>query len=180
MKKRVIFCYSKTGNSQFIAEKLAKALDCPIEQIKPMFNNTIFLFILSALNIPISTNISKEKITSYDEIILIGPIWGGTLIAPIQSVLKKCIGLQKPVHFAVTCETKESDQDTKYGYNQVLNKVKQIGGNLVKTTTAFSMTLVEGYDATKNEIITKPKINEANYSEALKARVNALLEKINT
>jgi len=173
MKKYLILYYSKTGNSKFIAEKLSEELHCDVEIIKPILNSLVFQFLISFLNIPIPVNISKNSIRQYQEIIIIGPIWGGLLIAPLRSVLKKCIRLAKQVHFAVTCETRESEKDSQYGYNKVLNKVKSLGGNQIKSITAFSTSLVSGYDEkTQIDINSKAKITEDNFSEELRARLD--------
>lgn len=181
MTKKLILYYSKTGNSKFIAEKLSKEMPYDIDIIKPWFDSIGFLFLISLLNIPIPVTISKNKLRPYQEIILIGPIWGGLLISPLRSVLKKCLTLTKPVHFAVTCESKESDKDTKYGYNQVLIKVKQMGGDLVKSTTAFSTSLVSDYDGKiEIDIYKKSKITSENFSEALKHKFDEFKNLINT
>lgn len=180
MKKHLVLCYSKTGNSMFIAEKLSKELHCDIEIIKPMFNSIGFLFLMSLLNIPVPVNISKDKIRPYKEIIIIGPIWGGLLIVPLKSVLKKAIKLTKQVHFVVTCETKDSDKDSKYGYNNVLLKAGKIGGNLVRSTTAFSTSLISGYDEKEYNINVKAKFTEDNFSELLQDRLEDLKNRILT
>ena len=154
-----------------MAEKLAEALQCDMEMIETRFNGTGMLYLLSLLRIPISVNISDDRIKQYQEVVIIGPIWGGLLIAPLKAVLKKCIALKKPIHFAVTCETKESDKDGTYGYTQVLNKAKALGADLVKSTTAFSTSLISGYDTSvHNDIRVKAKINDVNFSEELKQR----------
>jgi len=179
MKKHLVLCFSKTGNSKFIAEKLAKALQCDVEMIQPSVNGTGLLFILSLLNIPVSVNISNERISQYQEVVIIGPIWGGRLIAPLKAVLKKCIALKKPVHFAVTCETKESDKDGSYGYAQVLNKAKALGGDLVRSTTAFSTSLIIGYDdKIKTNLSVKAKFTDDNFSEALRTRFEDMKNKV--
>ena len=179
MKKYIILCYSKTGNSRFIAEKLAKELRCDLELVRPNLNYTGLLFLISLLKIPILTNISTNKIKEYEEIIVIGPIWGGLLIAPLRTLLKKCFKLSKPVHFAVTCESTEEGKDNKYGYNQVLNSTKDLGGQLVKTTAAFSTSLTKGHDRKiKKGTTVKAKITEENFGVELKERLDDFKNRI--
>lgn len=178
MKKYLILYYSKTNNSKFIAERLSKELNCEMEMIESVINNIGFLFFISLLNIPIPINVSKEKIQQYEAIIIVGPIWGGLLIAPLKSVIKKCIGLNKPFHFALTCESKESDKDSKYGYNTVLLKAKALGGNLVKSTSAFSTSLISGYNEKEYNIHVKAKFSADNFSEELNNRINTFASKI--
>jgi flavodoxin len=177
MKKHLILCYSKTGNSRFMAEKLKKELSCDLESVRPVFNNTVLVFLFSLLKIPIGTNITAAKIKEYQEIIILGPIWGGLIIAPLRTLLNKCFKLSKPVHFAVTCETSEADKDSKYGYNHVLNSASALGGKLVKTTAAFSTTLIKGYEP-KKDMAEKAKITEENYSEELKMRLQHFKKRV--
>jgi flavodoxin len=173
MKKYIILYYSKTGNSGFMAEKLSRELSCDMEMIRPMLNYTGLLFLISMLKIPIPTNISTKKIEQYQEIIVIGPIWGGLLIAPLRSILKKCFKLSKSVHFAVTCDTSEDDKDYKYGYAQVLQSAVKLGGQLVRTTAAFSTSLIKGHDGKINtDINVKAKFMEENYNDELKKRLH--------
>ncbi|MBP7246068.1 MAG: hypothetical protein KBA99_12290, partial [Bacteroidia bacterium] len=87
-------------------------------------------------------------------------------------------GLNKPFHFALTCESKESDKDSKYGYNTVLVKAKALGGNLIKSTSAFSTSLISGYHEKEFNIHVKAKFNEDNFSEELNNRVNIFVSKI--
>jgi hypothetical protein len=85
----------------------------------------------------------------------------------------------KSIHFAVTCESTEEVKDNKYGYNQVLNLTKELGGQLVRTTAAFSTSLIKGYDTkTKNRHHLKAKITQENFSDVLKLRVQDFVKKI--
>lgn len=179
MKTYLLVFYSNTGNSKFIADKLSNELVCDSKEIIPMFKNPIILFLLSLLSINIPTNISKENIRKYDEIIIIGPIWAGLLISPLRTFIKKSIKASKNIHFSVTCETKEEDKNSKYGYIQVLTKASNLGGKFFKNTAAFSTSLAN----TENKSLTtkldeKIKLTEENYSEILKLRVKDFAKKI--
>ena len=179
MRNYLVVYYSNTGNSKFKAQKLANDLACDSKEISPIFNNVGFLFLLSLLKINISTNIATTDISQYDEIIIIGPIWGGLIISPLRNVLNTCVKASKTIHFAITCESKEEDKNSKYGYAQVLKKSNDLGGRLVKNTAAFSTALVNsGNKPNIPKLTEKIKITEANYSEALKLRVADFVKKI--
>lgn len=179
MKNFLVLYYSKTGNSQFIAEKLAKELSCPSKKITPIIDNIAFLFLLSLLRINIPTNISSQDIQEYDEVILLGPIWGGLLVSPLRTVIKKCIRASKSIHFAVTCETKEEDKDKKYGSSQVLKKASDLGGKYVRNTQAFSTSLVNSDNPSWSpKLSEKIKMTEDNYKGILVSRVHAYASKI--
>ncbi|HEU5366343.1 MAG TPA: hypothetical protein VFU62_12470 [Hanamia sp.] len=173
MKKYLIMFYSKTGNSKFIAEKLSISLAGDLKEIKPVINNLLVLFLLSLINIGIPTNISKEDLENYDEIILVGPVWGGLLISPLRNTIKKCIKASRNMHFAVTCETKEEEKDNKYGYTKVLRKAKNLGGKFVQTTAAFSTSLVNmDHKKWSPKLSEKIKITEENFNGLLKSRLS--------
>lgn len=179
MKKRLILCYSKTGNSKFIAEKLTQELNCELDFITPSFNKTGLLFLISLLQIPVSVDVSNDRIKSFDEIVLVGPVWGGLLVAPLKAVLKKCIRLSKPVHFAVTCESPENEKDGQFGFNNVFKKVKTLGGSLVKNTAAFSTSLTTGYEGKiHTDLNSKASITEENFSIELKNRLDEFKQRI--
>lgn len=179
MKTYLLVYYSKTGNSKFIADRLSLQLVCDSKEITPMFNNVFILFLLSLLKINIPTNISIEDIRKYDEIIIIGPIWAGLLISPLRTVIFKCIKAFKNISLAVTCETREEDNNSQYGYSQVIKKASDLGGKFIKNTAAFSTSLVNfGNKSWTPKISEKIRITEKNYSDILKLRVEDFANKI--
>lgn len=179
MKKHLVLCYSKTGNSHFMAKKISSELNCDLQMVYPWINNTGLLFLISLFKMSIPLNISNKLIQEHEEIIIIGPVWGGLLISPLRTLIKKCNQLSKPIHFAVTCETSEEDKENKYGYNNVLKSAQTVGGEFVKSTAAFSTTLIKGYDGKiKTNITVKAKITEGNFSDELRERLNSFKNSI--
>ena len=172
MKSYLVLYYSKTGNSKFIAEKLSHQLACDLKRITPLFDKILMLYFLSLLKISVPTNISAMDIRKYDEIIILGPVWGGLLISPLRTVLNKSIKTSKNIHFAVTCETSDADKNSKYGYSQVLKKAANLGGECIKNTEAFPTSLVNfGQNSSGPKLAKKIKITAENYNDVLKARV---------
>jgi flavodoxin len=115
MKIYKVFYYSYTGNSEFIAKKIAAELNCTTQQIIPTVNSVFILFLLSLLKLGIPINLRPEDISEADEVILIGPIWGGQLIPPLRTAIKQCVKASKKIHFAVRCETKDEENDSNMG-----------------------------------------------------------------
>ena len=168
MKKYLILYYSKTGNSKFIAEKLSEELACDSKKIIPVIDSLAVLFLLSLMKIGIPTNISKKETEAYGELILVGPVWGGLLISPLRNTLKKCIRASKNIHFAVTCETKDEEKNNKYGYAKVLKEAEGLGGKFVRTTEAFSTSLVNPDNiAWSPKLSEKIKMTEENFNGIL-------------
>jgi len=177
MKRYLVLYYSKTGNSRFLAEAAASALDCDIKEISPAIDKIFVLFLFSLLGVTVPTGIKREELTHYKEVIIFGPVWGGRLISPLRSTLKKCVASSKPIHFAVSCETPEGEKDSKYGFAQVLREAEKLGGSFIKTTFAFSMALVKG-EKPRNVLAEKAKLTEENFRGAMKSRFDDFLATI--
>ena len=179
MKKYLVLYYSNTGNSEFIAKKISQKLACEAKKIIPLIDNVLVLFLMSALKINIPVNISKKEIENYDDIIIIGPIWGGLLISPLKTIILKCIKASKNIHFAVTCETKDENKNDKYGYANTLKYVEYLGDKFIKNTDGFSTFSVNSINKSVNQkILQKIKITEENFNGALSLRVEDFVIKI--
>lgn len=179
MKNYLILYYSKTGNSKFIAEKLSAGLICNSKRITPIIDSVAVLFLLSLMKVGVPTNISKKEIEVYSEVVIVGPVWGGLLISPLRNTLKKCIRASKNIHFAVTCETKDEEKNNKYGYAKVLREAKGLGDKFVRTTEAFSTSLVNPENKVWSpKLSEKIKITERNFNGELKSRLSDFAIKI--
>ncbi|MFN4084195.1 MAG: hypothetical protein ACK4K9_11240 [Bacteroidia bacterium] len=161
-----------------MANKLAVEINCEIAEIKPMFKNVVLLFLMSFLKINIPIKIEGKQLTNYDEIIIFGPVWGGLLISPLRTAIKKCIKANKKFHFAITCESGQADKDTEYGYNHVFGLLDKYAGYWVLEKTAFSSTLVKNFVAKKSVTETKVQITDENYSDALHQKILDFANKI--
>jgi flavodoxin len=179
MKPYLILYFSKTGNSKFMAHKLASELACDIEPIQPRIQNLVLLLLLSWMKLGIPVKGNSSRLLQYREIIIFGPIWAGLLVAPLRTIIKQCMHTAKPIHFALTCESKESDKDGEYGYNHVLAKVHALGGKNIKTTEAFSTSWVTDFkEGFQMNLSDKIKFTDDNYSAALQMKLHAFAERI--
>ena len=179
MKKYLVVYFTNTGNSKFIAEQIAASLDCDIKRITTAIKGVALLYFLSSLKFPIGINIKRQELEGYEEIIILGPIWGGLLIAPLKTMIKRCISQSKAMHFAVTCETREEDKKGKYGYVQVLEAAQKLGGPLVKNTAAFSTALViSEEEAKKLKLTEKTKLSSENFHGRIKDRFDRFMIKM--
>lgn len=179
MKKYLILYYSKTGNSQFLAEKLSEELNGDLKRVTPWMNGILPLLLLSKLKIRIGVDVSEKNLAGYDEIVIVGPIWSGLLVAPLRSLIHQCIRASKVFHFAVSCETSDEESDGKYGYSQVLKEAERLGGRFIKTTEAFSTALVkkEGEARSLNPS-KKTKFTDDNFKGSIKSRFDKYLTRI--
>ena len=180
MKKYLILYYSKSGNSKFLAEKLAKELgNSRLRKITPTVDFLFLVFLLSALKVNVGTGVSRKEIEEYEEIIIFGPVWGGLLISPLRAIIKKCVGAPKSIHFAVTCESGDDDKNGQYGYAQVLEEAKKVGGNFIQTLDAFPTSLVLNESQAKNRKLSeKILLTAENFKGAIASRLGGFVKKI--
>lgn len=88
--KKLIVCYSKTGNNRKLAEFLGQELSADVELIETKKELSMFNLILDMIfsRKPkiLDTKFNPEK---YDHVIFIGPVWMGKLSSPLFSYMKK-------------------------------------------------------------------------------------------
>ncbi len=178
-KKYLVLYYSKTGNSRFLASQIADSLKADLQALKPPVSGTFLLFLLSRLRVPMGAGISVKDLEKYDEVVLLGPVWGGIVIAPLRTAVRQCVKAGKPLHFAVSCDIGDEEKDSKYGYGPVLKEARQLAGGHLVHTDAFPNTLLAVPEPPKKEKISeKAKISQANYKGAMEERVAAFVGQI--
>lgn len=180
-KKYLVLYYSKTGNSRFLARRIADSLKADLQALKPPVSGIFLLFLLSRLRVPLGAGISVKDLEKYDEVVLLGPVWGGLVMAPLRTAIRKCVKAGKPFHFAVSCDIGDEEKDTKYGYGPVLKEARELAGEYLVKEAAFPTTLLEVPEAPKNlKPSEKVKIEEANYKGAMEERVDTFVHQIKT
>lgn len=104
--KTLIAYYSRTGITKKVAEKLAGALNCEIEEVKDLKNRKGVLgYLLSGREAMQKTLPAVEFAKSpadYDLVIVGTPIWGWDMSSPIRSYLEKNKGQIKKAAFFCT------------------------------------------------------------------------------
>ena len=179
MKKYLVLYYSWTGNSQFLAEKIAGELGGDVKRITPHLDYLMFISLLSFFHLGIRTNISQELMKAYDEIIIVGPLWGGRLIAPLRSVLNKGVKAKKIIHFAISCSVPDDMRDHKFGYGRALKSAEKICGSYMYNTIAFPNALVkEKIIASGEEPPEKISLSEENFKGAIEERCKEFVNNI--
>ena len=178
-KNYLVTYYSKSGNNQFVAEKIAESLDCPIKEINPSFNYLGLQFLLSVFNLNTKSNIYKADLSCYDEIIVCGPIWGGLLISPLRKVIRKCLEVSKPVHFLTCCGSGDEVKADRYGYGGVLDRVAKLSPSLIRTVEAIPVVLVlTPEEANDPQIAMKTRLSEESYTGAFRERLEGFVQSV--
>lgn len=158
--KTIVYFYSYKSSNRFLAHKIAKDLNCDIEELKPRPNNFFLLFI--------GLNFGNKKLShsveNYERVILCGPIWMGKLIVPLKDFLKKHKSKINQLIFVASCGSTSENKDDKYGYNTVFKKVRALLGDTCKLFQAFSTSLVLPKDKKNdNKALMETHLNEENF-----------------
>jgi menaquinone-dependent protoporphyrinogen IX oxidase len=158
--KTIVFFYSHKGSNRYLANKIAKDLDCDIEEIKPRLN--AHLLMLMKLNF--GNRKLKSKIKNYDRIILCGPIWMGHLIVPLHNFVAKNISKIKQLIFVTCCGSTFEKKDEKFGHNHVFKEVRKLAEEKCLHCEAFPITLVLPDELKENsDAFMKIHLNDENF-----------------
>lgn len=169
--EKIVYYYSKTGNNKYIASKIAKELNCDIEEIKPRVN----LKIINLMGIkPLKSNPSD-----YDLVILCGPIWMGKLIYPLKSFLEKYSENLKKVVFITCCGSSYKQKDDKFGHNRVFATVQDKLYDKCIHYEAFPIPLVIADDSQEaTQLIMKTRLSDSNFDGEIKEVFDSLILRI--
>ena len=159
MKTLVVY-YSHKGSNKFLARKIAKDLNCEIEEILPRLNSHLFML----MGVNLGNKKLKSSVEKYERIILCGPIWMGKLIVPLKNFVTKNQSKIKKLIFITCCGSTYEKKDEKFGHNLVFNQVKQLLDDKCQSCMAFPKTLVlpdELKDAP--DAFMKTNLNDENF-----------------
>jgi len=170
MKTLVVY-YSRTGNNRFVAQRLADALTCEVEEIRPAFGGFFFLLAGSALKIGVGNRRLRNDPAAFDRVILCGPIWMGTVVQPLRAFLSKYRKTIKSLTFVTACGSDEKSKDGGFGYETVFAKIRDLVGPALDGAHALSVSLVPGSGADT----TKSRLDETTFTGELAARFESLV-----
>ena len=136
--KTLVAYYSRKGSNSFLAEKIADRLECDIESIKPRIN--LFLFFLMGINWGIRR--MKSPVKEYDRVIMVGPVFIGRFIPPLEAFVKRYDTVINKLIFATCCGSTYKSKDEKFGHGLVFKKVEDIMGDKLVGCQAFPIELL--------------------------------------
>ncbi len=178
MKDLVVY-FSRTGNNRFLAERIARDLNADIEPIRPRLNVFFFLLISSLTHVTFGIRKLKKDVASYECVILVGPIWMGSLITPFRSFLKKYKMALKSVYFVTCCGSDEKEKDGKFGYNRVFKKAEKYAGRPCELCEAFSIKLVVPEDKRDDDkAIMEARLTNESFKGPFKQKYDQFLSKL--
>jgi len=123
----IVVYYSRSGTTKTLAEALAKSLSCECVEIKTSagYEGRVLGY-LKALRHSMSGRRPKieplkQKMESYDLVVMGAPIWGGRAAAPLRAFLTSNRGKIKKSAFFLT-------QGGTYGREKTLRELSQDAG----------------------------------------------------
>ena len=158
--KTIIVYYSLTGNTKFVAEKIAQELDADLCEITDKnFKTGRMLYIkggMAAMREKLS-DIKVEKSIEYYDLVIVGsPVWAGKIAPPVRTFLVNNNFSDKQLAFFVSIGG---------------DKPQKTFENLKKTTELDAV--IEGLGVTQpleNETDVKDQINK--WCKNLKKKIN--------
>jgi menaquinone-dependent protoporphyrinogen IX oxidase len=173
--KSIVVYYSKNGSNKFLAEKIAQALPCDIETLRPRLD----MHLLLLLGIGFGNKKLKARIENYDRVILCGPIWMGGFIYPLKSFIHEYQSRIKQLVFVTCCGSSDDKKDEKYGHGLVFKKVESILGEKCTLCKAFPIGLaIPAADRDNAEIMMKTRLNDRNFIGEILARFDGFVQKL--
>ena len=175
MNKFLVVYYSRTGNNEYLAQKIATGLNCEAEKIRPRLNGFIFFL----LKVSFGIKKMKHNINDYENIILCGPIWMGNFVTPLHDFYKKHKKSIHKLHFVTCCASGFDVKDDKMGHGSVFKKVKEIMGEKLIHCEAFPVGLTLPEDKKNNdEAIMKARLSDENFKGEIMDRFNNFIQQV--
>lgn len=174
--KTIVIYYSRTGNNRYLAQRIQKDLECDIEEIKPIVKGIFFQVLATFTKLSPGVRRLKSDITTYDRVILVTPIWIGSVIYPTYSFLRKYNKYLKDIHLVACCGSDDAGKDDKFGYNGVFSKYREITKDKCRSCTAFPIKLSLPENMREDdEAVMAARLNDGNFSGELQDRYEKLI-----
>jgi hypothetical protein len=175
----LVVYYSKSGSNRYLAEKLAAELKADLQPIHPRVNTFGVLVLCTLIKAGPGFRSLEFDPAAYDQVILVGPIWMGQLIAPLRGFLKKHAHAIRKLHFATCCGGGDETRNDKFGYAHVFKIVRELTGEVCGLCEAFPITLVLSEEQGANDdAVMKTRLNDANFSGPIQERFDAFVARI--
>jgi flavodoxin len=174
MKDIVIF-YSNKGNNRYLANKIAKDMDCEIQEIKPRIDWPLLFW----LGINFGINKIKVDLTNFDRIILVGPIWMGKFIVPLKAFVKRYYKKINKMIFVTCCGSSYEKKDEQFGHGLVFKQVQEIMQEKCIRCDAFPIVLVVPEDKLDDgKYVMDTRLSDANFLGEIKERYESFIENL--
>ena len=179
MKKTIIYYYSKSGNNDYLARKIAKTLKCDIERLQPKMKSVPLMMLGSLIGLGPRLAKLKNDPSKYDEVIACGPIWVGKIASPVDKFIKKNIKNIKSLSCITCCGIPDERKDEKLGYGKIFSNLKSDYGKKLNVCKAFSIAYAIPEDKRDDkDAAMKTKLSDDNFKGILKEKLDDFVKEI--
>jgi len=170
--------YSRSGNNKYIAERIARDMECEIEEIMPKSKSYFALLASSLLKFGRGNTKAKYEIAGFSKIIVCSPIWMGQVAWPSYCFLKHNKSSMKSVYFVSCCGSNDEDKDSKFGYAQVFDKLRAFMGEKLKKAFGIPIGLNIDKSKLKEMNIMEIRLSDSNFVGDFKAKYDKMIAEI--
>ncbi len=175
----LVVYYSKSGSNRYLAEKLAGELKADLQPIHPRANTFGVLVLCTLIKAGPGFRSLKFDPAAYDQVILVGPIWMGQLIAPLRGFLKKYAHAVQKLHFVTCCGGGDETRNDKFGYEHVFKTVRGLVGEPCGICEAFPITLVlSDGQGDSSDAVMKTRLSDSNFTGPIRERFDTYVARI--
>ncbi|HNY23077.1 MAG TPA: hypothetical protein PKO22_13105 [Treponemataceae bacterium] len=175
--KTLVAYYSKSGNNEYLARRLASELGCDCERIAPRFGGMFFQLLFTAFKKGFGIRSLSRDPAGYDRVVVCGPLWMGHLAYPALAFIKRH-GVKIPsLCFATCCGCDDSQKDDQFGYGAVFTMLEGMMRGKLIAAEAFSVGMILPEGAPSEEVM-KARLSDANFTGAIAERFARFLVKV--
>jgi flavodoxin len=152
--KTLIVYYSFTGNNDKLAHRVQEIADCDLLKIEPRSKRTNFTILLDfTFNRKPEIKSYAHRISDYDQLILMAPVWMGRIASPLKTFLLQEKASMHSYSFITVCGggTGQKERLTKeltrhVGFEPIhvselwLNSLLSARKDTLKNTTSYQLT----------------------------------------
>jgi len=173
--KTIVVYYSRKGSNEYLARMISERLSCDMEAIRPRIN----AFFMILMNLNLGTRSLKSNISTYDRVILVGPVFMGRFIFPLRSFVKKYSDQIQKLVFVTCCGSTYENKDEKFGHGLVFKQLEDMLDHKLVLTQAFPIGLVLPEEQKEDpDAFMKAHLNDSNFNGEIAERFEGFIKKI--
>ena len=171
--------FSKTGNNRALALKLASAFGAELDEIRPKLPALFFQMIFTAAGRGPGAASSLKGVADPDELILVAPLWMGSLAWPARSYLRSNGKSARVVHVVTCCGSDDAMKDGKFGYESALSKVREtLGGRSGSLTSLPSVLALPADMRAGEDAAMAARLTQDSFTGEVASRLEAIVADI--
>lgn len=178
MKTRVAY-YSHSGNNRILATKLAAALGADLEEIQPVCGAFFFQLLFTAFGHGPGVYGKKAAGDDVDSLVLVAPLWMGSLAWPARVYLRSRGKRAKLVHVVTCCGSNDAGKDDPFGYETAFAKFRVLLGTRAGTFQALPSVLALPAEKRAGEdAAMAARLSESSFAGEITERLASIVAKI--